>query len=137
MNATIVAKRKAGNRPHPSIERELCAHFKDVRLWWVSNRRRWALLQVRPGQKPWLITVLEGPAPKRAYVRPTLANTIYMLRKAHWTNFVGHAGNRMLQRMDEQWENARSSVDRKQEGLRRELASELYSAAKNRVIVPR
>lgn len=131
--ARTVTPRKAGNKPSSAIVRALQKQHPTVRLWWATDVQRWALVQIIPGQRPWLISVLRGR--NGEYVAPTMANTLHMLRRGHWANFEGWAGRRALDEMDEQWENASGQVDRDQEGLRREMANEMFNAQRGRIVI--
>lgn len=131
--ARTITARKAGNKPPAAVVRALRKQHPTVKLWWATDVQRWALVQIVPGQRPWLIQVLRGP--RGEYATPTMANTLHVLRRGHWSNLEGWAGKRALEQMDEQWENASGQVDRDQEGLRREMANEMFNAHRGRIVL--
>lgn len=128
-----VTQKKAGHKPNPIVARELRRRFPSVRLWWATDVKRWALVQVWPGQMPWLIRVLKGQ--RGEYVAPTLRNTVHHLDSIHPSRFTHWAAQRFLNELDESERLLGVAKEREQEPLRREIADRVYSAMHPKAIV--
>lgn len=128
-----VTQKKAGHKPNPIVERELKRRFPSVRLWWATDVKRWALVQVRPGRPLWLIRVLKGPGGE--YVAPTLRNTVHHLDSIDPSRFTPWATRRFLENLDESERALGNSKERSYEPLRREIADRVYSAMHPKAIV--
>lgn len=93
------------------------------------------MVQVRLGQRPWLIGFLQNP--DGSFAHPTIANTVGVLRKAHWSNFQDrYSQERRLQDADRA-----DAPDPSREALRKDMWREGAEAIRRvyspKLVVPR
>ncbi len=122
MRHTLV-KYRPGLRPPRRILAELKRRYPDVTLMWEPHRKRWVVVQIRTGERPWVIRVLEQP--DGSFAHPTMVNTIAMLRRSHWSLFQDrYQRERMLTAIDAVQQRAlaearKRDADRRAEGAER------------------
>jgi len=133
LNPSKMVFRKAGQRPPRVVVAAIARRFRDVRLMWASDVKRWVMVQVRRGRAPWIVRVLKHV--DGSYMAPTLANTLGYLKEMHWSNMVGWGGKRFLEKLDQEWSGTQQEVDDRHEGARKESSERIWYALHPRTVI--
>lgn len=127
---------RPGLRPPARVLAAMRRSFPDVVLMWEARRRRWAMVQVRRGQRPWLIALLQGPGGE--FQVPTMRNTVQSLRASHWSLFRDRfAVERLERQMDEAQARHQAEASKRASEPWQEGAERLRRLFSPKLVVPR